>query len=344
MAKFIVNRSVLVQQYKKLTDLGFRIAYSVKTNPAVVPFLEQDTDCLFSIVSGESAEHVKDHARLWYIAQAWTPEKIIALVKNGITKFVVDNEYDLAILKEVLPKLSTTVELQLRMKIREHTIYTGKHFVFGISAEQVNAEMALLKNNTHISSLGIHFYRKTQNVSEWNFVFELERLLTKETLAVIDTLNVGGGLPSVYANSNVDVLPSIFEKLRELVAWCKKNKIQPMMEPGRFIVAPAVKLETTVIAQYDDTLIVDASIFNGALDTALLNLRLLIEGEQEKDGEGMQDYIIKGCTPDSTDIFRYKVKLPRKKVGDKIVFLNAGAYTFSTDFCDLKKIPFESKE
>jgi len=38
------------------------------------------------------------------------------------------------------------------------------------------------------------------------------------------------------------------------------------------------------------------------------------------------------------DIFRYCVFLPDKKVGDKIVFLNAGAYNFSTDFCNLEKI------
>ena len=38
------------------------------------------------------------------------------------------------------------------------------------------------------------------------------------------------------------------------------------------------------------------------------------------------------------DLFRYRVFLKDPKVGDKIVFLNAGAYNFATDFCGLKKL------
>ncbi|RME78532.1 decarboxylase [Candidatus Woesearchaeota archaeon] len=338
MARFIVNRNVLKEQYQSLVDLGFLTAYSVKTNPDVVPFLEEDTNCLFSIVAGESADHVKDKSRLWFIAQAWDGQEILELLERGITKFVVDNECDLLTLKKALVKTEQSIDLQLRMKIREHTIYTGKHYVFGMSSEMINEEIAQLKNHPKINSLGVHFYRKTQNVSEWNFIDELERALTKETLKTIDSLNIGGGLPVKYANSNIDVLPSIFEKLKALVMWCKEQNITPMMEPGRYIVAPAVKLEAKIIAKYENTLILDCSIFNGALDTALLGLRLLVEGE----GEG-EEYLIKGRTPDSTDIFRYKVKLPRKEVGDTIVFLNAGAYTFTTDFCGLKKITLETQ-
>jgi len=44
------------------------------------------------------------------------------------------------------------------------------------------------------------------------------------------------------------------------------------------------------------------------------------------------------------DIFRYKVYLNSPKVGDKIRFLNAGAYNFSSDFCNLKKLKTEIVE
>jgi ornithine decarboxylase len=40
-------------------------------------------------------------------------------------------------------------------------------------------------------------------------------------------------------------------------------------------------------------------------------------------------------------MFRYKVKLPEVKVGDKIIFLNAGAYNFSTNFCRLNELKTE---
>jgi len=51
--------------------------------------------------------------------------------------------------------------------------------------------------------------------------------------------------------------------------------------------------------------------------------------------------LIKGKTPCSLDIFRYKVNLPEVKVGDKIIFLNAGAYNFSTNFCRLNELKTE---
>jgi ornithine decarboxylase len=51
--------------------------------------------------------------------------------------------------------------------------------------------------------------------------------------------------------------------------------------------------------------------------------------------------VIKGVTPCSLDLFRYRVYLKNPKVGDEITFLNAGAYNFTTDFCNLEKIENE---
>ena len=66
---------------------------------------------------------------------------------------------------------------------------------------------------------------------------------------------------------------------------------------------------------------------------------VLVYGEVEK-GEG-QPYVIKGITPCSMDLFRYRVYLNNPKVGDEIVFLNAGAYNFTTNFCDLPELETE---
>ena len=84
----------------------------------------------------------------------------------------------------------------------------------------------------------------------------------------------------------------------------------------------------------DNTIIVGCSVYNGAMDTFVANIRLEVEGELE-EGEA---YTIKGKTPDSIDIFRYRVFLDNPKVGEKIVFLKAGAYNYSTDFCLLEPL------
>ena len=146
----------------------------------------------------------------------------------------------------------------------------------------------------------------------------------------IDIINLGGGLPIKYKNVNIDVHPYIFKKIKEAIDWFGK---EVYIEPGRFICGPAVKLETEIIQVYDNNIVVNCSIYNCALDTVLTNTKLLVEGE----GEG-EWYLIKGNSPTRDDIFRYRVRLKNPKVGDKLVFLNAGAYNYSTDFCGFKKL------
>ena len=60
----------------------------------------------------------------------------------------------------------------------------------------------------------------------------------------------------------------------------------------------------------------------------------LFRSEKEKG----EFYLIKGNSPTRDDIFRYKVKLKNPKIGDEITFLNAGAYSYSTDFFGYKPL------
>jgi ornithine decarboxylase len=124
----------------------------------------------------------------------------------------------------------------------------------------------------------------------------------------------------------------------ELQKWLNSQKIKLMIEPGRYISAPAVKLEANIKSIYDNNIIIDCSVYNSAMDTFVAHIRLIVEGELDENSGKGEAYIIKGCTPDSMDIFRYRVFLKKPKVGDKLVFLNAGAYIYSTDFCNLPKL------
>lgn len=188
----------------------------------------------------------------------------------------------------------------------------------------------------NIDKLGVHFHRKTQNISEWNLKEELSELIEKETLELIDYINIGGGIPSKYKNFRIEVMNHIFEKIKELKQWLNENNIQIIIEPGRFIAAPSIELESTIKKIYNNSIVVNCSIYNSAMDTLVVPIRLLVKNElQEGEGEA---YTIKGCTPDSMDIFRYRVYLKNPKIGDKIIFLNAGAYNYSTDFCNLPKL------
>jgi len=342
-AKFILSKKVLSEQVKKLEDLGLKISYSYKTNRIVGQVL-QDLNVDFSIHEKEEIDEIKDKSKVWFFLQAENEKEILEILKKGIKNFVVDNEVDLDRILETISKEKIKINLSLRMKFQEHRIGTGKYFVYGMPSNKINKIVSEIKYNLFIEKMGIHLHRKSQNTSEWEIVEELKDSLKKEILERIDFVNIGGGLPSLYVSSNEKVFNYIFSKLKETKKWLEEKKIETYIEPGRFLAAPCVKLEVEIIQKYENNLIVNTSIYNCALDTILTGTKMLVEGELSESEDG-ESFLIKGNSPTRDDIFRYKVKLKSNiKVGDKIIFLNAGAYNYATDFFGYKKLETEIKE
>ncbi|MBT4397166.1 decarboxylase [archaeon] len=329
--RFLLSKSKVIEQYNKIKDLGI-VSYSSKTNPLVTKILEENTNSMFSIHFVNELKHIKDKSRVLFLAQAWNEEEIKKLLDLGIKFFVVDNESDLDILLGYLEGKDIKINLFLRLKLKENTLRTERYFVFGMGSDVINKRVMELKDNPNLK-LGVHFHRKTQNMAEWNLAYEMRYMLKEEVLDSIEYLNIGGGLPSEYANTNVKVIDVILNKIKELK---EELKCKLIIEPGRFISAPAIKLETNIIGIHENNIIVNASVYNSDLDALVVPVKLLVEGE----GKG-EAYVIKGVTPCSMDLFRYKVYLENPKIGDKLVFLNAGAYNFTTNFCELDEIETE---
>jgi ornithine decarboxylase len=336
MARFILSRKKAVAQFMLAKEISDFVSYSFKTNPEVGKILEKETECEISMSSLAYIPLVKDKKRVWFFPQAWDESEIKKLFSTGMRKFVIDNEKDLKTLTSFLAKNRKKAQILLRMRMKENTVYTGKHFVFGMTAEEINKNILILSKNQAIEKLGIHFHRKTQNTSEWSIREELIDSLTEKTWKSISLINIGGGLPSIYNNSKPE-LKSIFKKLKALKLWLNKKGIKVIVEPGRFIAAPSVTLEAKIKSISENNITIDCSVYNCAMDTFVMNVRLIVKGEFN-DGRG-KAYVIKGCTPDSIDIFRYKVFLKQQKIGGKIIFINAGAYNFASDFDGLPKVP-----
>lgn len=335
-AYFVLSKSRVLDAYTDLKDKSDFVSYSMKTNREVGQVLEEETDCLFSLHTIQSVEVLKDKSRIWFFSQGWSREDLDLLFEEGIRKYVVDNEKDLDLLIEYIKDKDEDIELLIRMRLKENTIHKGKHYVFGMYSQTVNERIVSLKDNKNITKIGIHFHRKTQNISEWSLKYEFESVISDEILDIIDYVNIGGGLPAKYKNYRAEILERIFSKIKEFKDFLHEKGIKMIVEPGRYIAAPSVKLKCKIKNIYNNNIIVNCSVFNSDTDAFISHLRLLVEGELE-EGKG-EPYTIKGCTPDSIDIFRYKVWLNNPEIGDTIIFLNAGAYNFATDFCNLPKL------
>jgi len=337
-AKFVLSKSKLLEQFDKVKSVADIVSYSSKTNQDVTKVLEE-TDCMFSVHFVNELKHIKDKSRVIFLAQAWDDGKVKELIDMGIRWFVVDNETDLDKLVDFLGKNDVEINLLLRLRLKEHTIRTERYFVFGMNSETINKKIKELKNNKSIKKIGIHFHRKTQNMAEWNLKYEISNVIDEDVLSMIDVVDIGGGIPSVYANTNEDVINVVFDKIKEFRMFLKEKEIEMIIEPGRFLAASCVRLVTKVIGVDGNNITVNASVYNSDMDAIIVPVKLLVEGELGR-GEG-KPYVIKGMTPCSMDLFRYRVYLKEIKVGDELIFLNAGAYNFSSDFCDLEKLETE---
>jgi ornithine decarboxylase len=340
---FEISKKVVLEKFDEVKELADIVSYSSKTNPLVTEILEEERNCFFSIHSINELKNVEDKSRIIYLAQGWDEEEIDFLIKEGVESFVVDNVCDLNSLKKFMVDENYKINLYLRLKLKENTLRTEKYFVFGFGSSFVNEEILKLKELDFVDKIGIHFHRKTQNVAEWSLKREIENVLSENVLKSLNYIIIGGGLPSVYANTNVKIFDGIFEKIKEFRKWINGFGVQMIIEPGRFIAAPSGCLISHVKAVYENNIIVNASVYNSDLDALIVSVKLLVEGEVEKrEGE---PYVIKGITPCSMDLFRYRVYLKEEpKVGDELVFLNAGAYNFSSDFCDLGKVEMKIVE
>lgn len=342
--KFVLSKNKVKSQIDKLKNHFDEISYSWKTNPQVGRIIvENHKEVFHSIHSlNELKQYLNSKGEVynvWFFGLAWNNDSLDELTKLGVKNFVVDNTNDLDVLLDYIDDKKIKINLLLRMKLRENTIFTGKHYVFGMRVREIKEHIPKLKENQNIEKLGLHFHRKTQNVSEWSLKQEVAQSLGEEILKKIDYMNLGGGLPGNYENIHDRAIESIFLKTDELRNYVKEFNIKLIIEPGRFIAAAAIKLESYIIAVHEDACFVNVSVFNGMLDTIVANIKLkILEENENRIGN---KYTIKGCTPDSSDILRYSVYLDNPKVGNKITFLNCGAYTYTTDFCALDKIKTE---
>jgi len=343
-AKFVLSKRKVLEQYNRLRELGLKVSYSFKTNREVGKILLEETDSEFSIHLFEEIDMLNAE-RVWFFLQAEDERQIEKILDKKVRNFVVDNEIDLDRLLKVAGKRGEKINLLVRMKFFEHRVGTGKYFVYGMPSKKVNELILKIKDNKNIGKLGIHIHRKSQNVTEWEIKRELEDSLDKEVLERINIVNLGGGLPVLYKSYPVNVFPYISKKIKDVIEWLKVEGVEVYIEPGRFIAAPSVKLETEIIQVYDKNIVINTSVYQCALDSVITHTKMFVEGELGEDEEG-ENYLIKGNSPTRDDIFRYKVKLDKEKVkvGKKIVFLNAGAYNYSTDFCGFEKLETEVVE
>jgi ornithine decarboxylase len=150
---------------------------------------------------------------------------------------------------------------------------------------------------------------------------------------------MGGGFPASYTQPTNDLSEYAGEIYRYITDDFGENFPQIVFEPGRSLVGNSGILisEVVLISRKNNTALnrwvyLDTGKFNGLIETLDESIKYPVITSKDTSCSKEAEVILAGPTCDSMDILyeNYKYKLPVDlKIGDRVYFLSAGAYTSS---------------
>lgn len=250
----------------------------------------------------------------------------------GVRCFALDTEEELAkIVEETMGPDGPAPDLELfvRIAVPAKNSRIPLERKFGTSG--LKAQRLLVKTRQVADELGITFHVGSQTTTPDAYATafaEAKKLIVKAGV-VVDAIDVGGGFPSRYTDS--DPVP-----MSEFIATIKTGidtlpvteSCRLICEPGRALVAEAESLIVRVDARRGNELFINDGGYGALFDAAHLNfvfpVKLLRAGTES---EPLVPFEMWGPTCDSMDRMKGPFLLPSSvREGDYLEIGNVGAY------------------
>ena len=314
-----------------------RVAYAYKAN---------DSACLLGALYGAGIRHF-DVASMAEIDSASNipgatlhymnpikPEGTIARAyfEYGIRSFALDSDVELEkILAET--EYAKDLELFVRIGCSGHASLIPLDRKYGVCGAPA---VSLLQRCRQIGiKLGITFHvgSQTETVDAWaSALSEINQLIVAAGV-VVDIVDVGGGFPAPYANTQLIDLQAM---VATIIDRCEDLSIgehcEYMCEPGRALVAEAESLIVRVDARRGDELYINDGAYGTLFDAAHFGLSLPVRqlatgGDAISADQHTMPFSFWGPTCDSLDFMKGPFMLPSDiAVGDFIEIGVMGAY------------------
>ena len=272
-------------------------------------------------------------------------------LESGVGRIVVDNDSDIERLTRLTEGRRTPVSVMLRVTpgIQPDTheyVQTGQQdskFGFNLAGGAARAAALQINNIPSLKLVGLHCHIGSQLKDLDSFaaaiqvMLEFYAALQREGVP-LDELNIGGGLGVRYRLD--EAVPDIDTHVDRLAATtlevCKQLGIQPPVlcdEPGRSIIAEAgITLYRVESVKRIEGVRNYVSVDGGMTDNprfALYGTRhhCLLANRATESPDGLWSVAGKCC--ESGDMLLKDTPLPEPEVGDLLVLLTTGAYTYS---------------
>ena len=320
-----------------------KILYAVKTNPnekvikQIISNGIKDFD-VASLNEIKLIKKIKDKVNLFFMHTIKTRESISsAYFEYGVKNFALDNKDEL---RKILDATNQAKDLNLFVRIaisNEHAEIDLSR-KFGALPSEALGLVRLCKQ--HAKKLGISFHVGSQCMHKISYSKGIKEIgnIIKKTKIIPDTINIGGGFPSIYPDLNPEPLSNYMLEIKKELNNLKLDKLPEIIcEPGRAIVAESGSTIVKVILRKKNNLYINdgtyGSLFDAGAPNFVLPSKMITEGRVQS--KKLTAFSFFGPTCDGLDYMKGPFLLPNNiKEGDYIELGQLGAYslTFRTNF------------
>ncbi|MBF0175907.1 MAG: alanine racemase [Magnetococcales bacterium] len=276
------------------------------------------------------------------------PNKPRAILERAISegaRLHIDHLDELELIERIARERGKVVPVTLRLNFNTGYTDPWSRFGFNLESGQAHSAVTRIKCSSHLRLTGLHshigtFILETRAFAEQvRLMCDFMKSIEADGKIVIDTLDIGGGVPSRNALQGIylppeQAVPAVEEYGATICAALEASladRAAPrptlIIESGRAVVDDAISLATTVVGTKRLADGRAAAVLDAGINTMLTALwyHHPVKLTRPKPGEPV-DTVLYGPLCMNIDVMRHTVHLPPLSVGDRLVFNPAGAY------------------
>ncbi|MCM3719698.1 diaminopimelate decarboxylase [Fictibacillus phosphorivorans] len=338
--------------------VGYQVAYASKafSSIAIIQLMDQEGLSLDVVSGGElytalQAEFPAE--RIHFHGNNKCPEELEFALTAGVGCIVVDNFYEINLLKTLCRKLNKTVKVLLRLTpgIEAHThdyIITGQEdskFGFDLGSGQADKALDEVLGSEYFEVLGIHCHIGSQIFETEGFTLAIDKLFShfkiwEERFNYFPSVvNLGGGFGIQYTSEDTPlepeqyVLAMIDEVQRKMADFDGKSMPELWIEPGRSLVGDAGTTIYSIGSQKEiEGVRHYVSVDGGMTDNirpALYQAKYDAYVANNMNEKPSQTVSIAGKCCESGDMLIWDLELPEVTDQDYLAVSCTGAYGYS---------------
>lgn len=261
------------------------------------------------------------------------PTFIQRMYDEGVYAMVVDSTYEV----EKVARYAPGMRVYVRLAVDNQGSVLPLAGKFGVSGDEALALFDMAKEYG-LEPIGLSFHVGSQCLRAQNYVNAIRACgeIWQRAEACghhLHFLDIGGGFPAGhYHDSTIPTIEGIGDLTMDAISqYIPHANPMLILEPGRGLVGESGRLVVSVVGKAvrggNEWLYLDAGVFNGLMETFEGFPPVTRVLAPDADDRPMVSYTLAGPSCDSCDVVARNLELPEIHIGDRLMFLDAGAYT-----------------